>query len=293
MQVHPLPQSSRALRSLALAANTKRWKPPLYQQIEAIAGQHAAAGAVIVELGFSSARECKRLVLQACARPSHDGVRVRLLTLQIRVIEPELARIGAITRRAIEAFGGTRFVGVEAARFGRVRQPRPADGLDVSVVFPSEFPFFAQNVVFIPRLRSVAETADFADVLSALGVEHVLAGGMLRAARHQWRLPMRVESQVRAFECALNAGLRSALYSAPLPANSSARLELVSRERRELECILSRGFGSPRGCSRYDLEQMQSFVFEQFGVELEALNHRVKVTPAFAPRAASPAQRAR
>ncbi len=294
MQVHGLPQGSRALRSLGLAAKTTRAKPRLYEQIEAVARANAASGAVVVELHFGSLpRWCTGLELQACTRLSNGAARIRLLTLQIRVIGAAPARIRGVARSALDVFGGMRFVGLEAAKPGRIRQRRPAEGLDVSVVFPSEFPFFAQNVVFIPRLRSVAETEDFAAILSELGVAHVLDGGMLHAARNQWRLPMRNAAPLCAFEHALGAGLRAALYSAALPATSSTRLELISRERSELECTLSRGLASAEGCSRHDLERMEAFVLEHFGIELESLSQRVKITPALAPHGRLWAGRAR
>jgi len=294
VQVHGLPQGSRALRSLGLAAKTTRAKPRLYEQIEAVASANAASGAVVVELGFGPLpRWCTGLELQASTRLSNGVVRIRLLTLQIRVLEADAARIRAVARSALDAFGGMRFVGLEAAKPGRSRQRRPAEGLDVSVVFPSEFPFFAQNVVFIPRLRTVTETADFAAILSDLGVQHVRNGGMLHAARNQWRLPMRGAAPLAAFERALAAGLRAALYSAALPATSSTRLELVSRERRELECTLSRGLASADGCSRGDLERMEAFVLEHFGIELESLSQRVKIMPALAPHGRLWAGRAR
>jgi hypothetical protein len=280
--------SYRALRSLGLLAlnNTPRAKPRLFEQIEALASGHAQASAVVVEFGFGALPQgCTQLSLQACARPFHDGVDVRMLTLQVRVTGLDAGRIRTVGRRAIEEFGGTRFIGIEAASSGRIRRRRPADGLDVTVVFPTEFPFFARNVVFVPSLRSVGETAHFADILNELGVEHVREGGMLRAAHTQWRLPLRTDAVLLAFERALGAGYRSAFYSAALPATTSTRLELV-RERSELECVLSRGLAAPGGCSRHDLERMEAFVREEFGIELSALHYRVQVMPAFAARVA-------
>ena len=106
---------------------------------------------------------------------------------------------------------------------------------------------------------------------------------MLRVAHNQWRMPMRLASQLRGFETALQAGFRTALYSAPLPVVQSTRLEMRSPQRGELECIVSRGLASDTGCVSDDLERMESFVAEQFSIELAGLDYRARVTRAFSP----------
>jgi hypothetical protein len=282
-QVHDLPRGSRAIPSRSASAKPNGEKQRLYREIEGLARSNVAAGAVVVELGFHSRpAELTHLSLQACARPLSDGVRVSLLTLCIRVIEPSTARISALVKDALAQFGGTRFTGLEAARFG-ARRARAADGLDASVIFPSEFPFVSQNVVFVPRLRSIEETRGYADVLAALGVDHVHDGGMIQVAHNQWRMPMRLGTQLRAFETAMQAGFRTALYSAPLPVVQSTRLELRSPRTRELECIVTRGLAKNAGCGADDLEQIEKFVADSFGVELAGLGYRAKVTRAFSP----------
>jgi hypothetical protein len=283
-QVHDLPRGSRAVPSRSASAEPNGEKQRLYREIEGLARSNVAAGAVVVELGFN-ARPAgfTHLSLQACARPLSDGVRVSLLTLCIRVTEPDTARISALVSDAITRFGGTRFTGLEAARFGAARRARASDGLDASVVFPSEFPFVSQNVVFVPRLRSIEETRGYSSVLAALGVEHVHDGGMIQVAHNQWRMPMRLHTQLRAFETAMQAGFRTALYSAPLPVVQSTRLELRSPRTRELECIVTRGLAKSSGCEADDLEQIENFVAERFGVELAGLGYRAKVTRAFSP----------
>ena len=283
MQVTDLQRGSRAFRSRGASAKPNGEKRRLYRELEGLACSSIASGAVVVELGFVRPAQFTHLSLQACARPLADGVRVSLLTLCARVIEPDADRIGALVAAALEEFGGTRFTGLEAARFGAIRRARAGDGLDASVVFPSEFPFLAQNVVFVPRLRTIRETQGYAAVLAALGVEHVCHGGMLQVAHNQWRMPMRLSAQLRGFEAAMNAGFRTALYSAPLPVVRSTRLELRSPESRELECVVTRGLASHAGCGPEDLEQIERFVAERFGVELSELGHRAKVTPAFSP----------
>ena len=283
-QVHDLPRGSRAFQPRSASVKPNGAKTRLYRQIEELACSSIVSGAVVVELGFSSeSAKVTHLSLQACARPLADGVRISLLTLCIRVIEPDAGRIIELSRAALERFGGTRFTGLEAARYGAIRRARAADGLDASVIFPSEFPFLAQNVVFVPRLRSVEETRGYAAVLAALGVEHVCEGGMLQVAHHQWRMPVRLATQMRGLEAAIEAGFRSALYSAPLPVNQSTRVELRSPERHEFECIVTRGLAASAGCGAEDLEQIDSFVTQHFGIELDGLSHRTKVMRAFSP----------
>jgi hypothetical protein len=284
LQVHDLQRGSRAIQSRSASAKPNGEKHRLYRELEGLARSNIASGAVVVELGFGSRpAQCTHLSLQACARPLADGVRISLLTLCIRVIEPDLARISELVKGALVEFGGTRFTGLEAARFGAARRARAADGLDASVVFPSEFPFIAQNVVFVPRLRSIEETRGYAAVLAALGVEHVHDGGMIQVAHNQWRMPMRLGTQLLAFETAILAGFRTALYSASLPAVQSTRLELRSPRTRELECIVTRGLGSNAGCGSNDFEQIETFVADRLGIELAGLPYRAKVIRAFSP----------
>jgi hypothetical protein len=283
-QVTDLQRGSRASRSRSASAKPNGEKQRLYREIEGLSHSSIATGAVIVELGFARRpAQFTHLSLQACARPLADGVRVSLLTLCLRVIEPDAERVGALVKAALEEFGGTRFTGLEAARFRAIRRTRAADGLDASVIFPSEFPFLAQNLVFVPRLRTIQETQGYASVLGALGVEHSCHGGMLQVAHNQWRMPMRVATQLRGFEAAMKAGFRTALYSAPLPVVRSTRLELRSPESRELECIVTRGLASDTGCGPEDLDQIERFVAERFGVELGALSYRARVIRAFSP----------
>ena len=288
VQVDDLQRGSRAIGLRSASANPNGAGSRLYRELEGLAYSSIAGGAVIVELGFGNLPSpLTHVSLQACARPLADGVRVSLLTLCIRAIEPDAGRLSSLVRGALEDFGGTRYTALEAARFGSVRRARAADGLDASVVFPSEFPFLAQNVVFVPRLRSVDETRAYADVLGALGVEHVRDGGMLQVAHHQWRMPMRLAAQLLGFETAVRAGLRAALYSAPLPVIRSTRVEMRSPERRELECIVTHGLAADRGCGSDDLERMETFAAERFGVELAGLDYKVRVTRAFSPHDAS------
>jgi hypothetical protein len=290
--VTDLQRGSRASRSSSASAKPNGEKQRLYREIEGLSRSSIATGAVIVELGFARRpAQFTHLSLQACARPLADGVRVSLLTLCLRVIEPDAERVSALVKAALEEFGGTRFTGLEAARFGAIRRARAADGLDATVVFPSEFPFLAQNVVFVPRLRTIQETQGYANVLDALGVEHSCHGGMLQVAHNQWRMPMRVATQLRGFEAAMKAGFRTALYSAPLPVVRSTRLELRSPQSRELECIVTRGLAADAGCGPEDLERIEKFVADRFGVELGALSYRAKITRAFSPHDTSWAAR--
>ena len=60
-------------------------------------------------------------------------------------------------------------------------------------------------------------------------------------------------------------------------------LELRSPQRGELECIITRGLASDTGCEAHDLERMETFVAERFGVELRDLRYRATVTRAFSP----------
>lgn len=232
---------------------------------------------------------------RTCAAESSGAVGLLALSCAARGDEPELSVeaefahregrrvLGAIEARARVArlpasFDREALLGDALSHFGGTRVTslcvtRGAEELfDVTVSFGSRVPFLAENLLLAAAASSAGDLAERARLLAELGVRTRARGHVLVAPRRQWRRPMSLAMQVRAFVAARAARADAAIYASTLPCTQSTLV--AERDTRgastALDVVLSRGLTPSYASTAADATEMQTLLEARLGARFVA-----------------------
>lgn len=236
--------------------------------LESEAGVGAVETPVTIEAGFA-----------------YQGARRVVQRLDVRAQTTlDRAAVLEVTSSALLRFGSQRYTNfvlgrapVEPGASPEAARAGDHELLDVTVFFPSRFPWLARNLLLASEVSS-EELAACTELCDALGVRWHLSQGLLDASRHQLRAPVTEARQLEAFRLMLDSGLRVTLYAARLPTTQSVRIEAIPADEqgaRRIDVTLSRGLQGSTPVLSSDAEAMQRLFVQRLGVRFSGRSWRV------------------
>lgn len=230
-------------------------------------------GLLELELDRGAVVGAERVAVEAAFAHSAGRRVVERLGVRIHVGRASAPDRELITE-VLRDFGGTAFTNVclshpredpeRAASPYRVADAGNGLGevevIDLTVCFPSRFPWLARNDMLSPDAGSASDRRARLALFDALGVAH--HGDAV--SHRQLRSRMTVEQQTDALMVSAAGGLRAAIYAATLPPQHSARIESAPGE---LDCCLIRGlytFGAERSSTAIDAVALEDLLRRRF-----------------------------
>ncbi|MFC1641104.1 hypothetical protein ACFL5O_00230 [Myxococcota bacterium] len=185
-----------------------------------------------------------------------------------------------LVSEALAAFGGVAFTNLCVGPRPQSAGPGSGDVLDVTVSFPSPFPFYASNTSLLASPLSGEDRATCRGVLRALGVAFTESSRGLAIRRWQLRGRMELALQLQAFQAAMRDRRRACIYAAVLPPCRSVRIEyglqrVDQEERVQVDLCLSQGLTSTLPATFADTSAMQELLERHLGMSLGGRTYRV------------------
>jgi hypothetical protein len=221
-----------------------------------------------------------------------DGVHRVIAKLDVRVVVRDARVSEELVRAALSVCGGA---GLTSLTFSSPTSREEV--MDITVSFPSRFPFYATNTAIIGEQLTQDDAERAAAGLSALGVRFSREGNRVRVSRRQLRGRVGTDAQVRALITLLGAGdgrpsglpWHASLYAAPLPPNAAVRIAYQrapsEADGAQLELGLSRGLAGDSVITEEDARAVERVLTTHTGVVLVPRRFSVKCCRWDAPAA--------
>lgn len=242
-----------------------------------------SGGMLEIRLADAAPNEVHSLAVDA--EFSDDGLRRTIAKLDVHVrAEVATPEVGVIEQAAAR-FGGSKYTNVcfatplaeaeDDENDLELLRPRTQadDALDITIDCSSSLPFYASNLALTAAKLTAGELEAAADCLKQLGVSFSRAReASIRVAKFQLRGPVRSGAQAAAFAALARRGLSVSLYSATIPTTQSIRAAWRveptpggGRQQR-LELCFSRGLAGTEGTTKEQVQAIDAFIREHFGV---------------------------
>jgi hypothetical protein len=210
-----------------------------------------------------------------------EGMSERLIAqLDVRARHHASELPSGLLRDGLARFGGQAFTNLCIGREAPTSDGPGGDVLDLTVSFPSRFPFLADNLSLAGEPLSAGDRDLCRSVLVALGVRFREAQRGWRVPRWQLRRRLDLGSQLNAFEVAAKSQRRISMYSTGLPPSHSVRLErgFIRWEgavRSYVDVCLSRGLTALHATTVQEAQSMQGLLAGHLGVEFGGRDFQV------------------
>lgn len=232
----------------AALSSAPRGKGPLLLHLKSVP-EHPADPVVRVDV-----------VCRAARVPELEAV-----TARVRVPRVRPRQADHVLARALQSYGGTRYVALTAGGPSR----RPGAGMfDLTVCFPHRLSFIAHNVLAVPHLMAVEEVEAYSTILNTLGVAHRVKHSNFDCRAIQLRQMPTAAQLCEAFAHGVRRGFATSLYAAELPLRQSTRVEYRGGREGFLDVTLYRGASAGQCCTPSECDVVQRFVEEHFGLSV-------------------------